>query len=63
MNIPQSTIAKPLTVIDYIAALEQCIDITQVQRYAEKVPMWVRQDERFPKAVARRLASIKDKRR
>lgn len=62
ISIPQSTIVKPLTVIDYIAALEQCIAITDVQRYADKVPLWVRQDERFTKGVAKRLASIKEKR-
>lgn len=53
------TIEKPLTTIDYIAALEQCVSITEVQRYAERVPMWVRQDDRFTKATAQRLAAIR----
>lgn len=58
-----STIEKPLTAIDYCAGLEQCISVAEVKRYAEKVvPTWARQDERFTKAVAKRLASIKAKR-
>lgn len=55
------TIEKPLTTIDYIAALEQCVSITEVQGYAKNVPMWVRQDERFTKAVAKRLSTFKDR--
>lgn len=62
ITVPQSTVAKPLTAIDYIAALDQCISIAQVKRYADKVPLWVRRDERFTKAVAKCLAAIKGKR-
>lgn len=60
--VPQSTPEKPLTVIDFIAALEQCGSITEVQQYAEQVPLPVRHDERFTRAVAKRLAAIKDRR-
>lgn len=59
--VPQSTLEKPLTAIDYIAALEQCTSITLVQGFAEQVPVEVRQDDRFTRAVAKRLASIKDR--
>ncbi len=57
------TLEKPLTTIDYIAALEQCVSIAEVQRYAGDLPLWVREDERFTKAVAKRLAAIKSNQR
>jgi hypothetical protein len=57
--VPQSTVEKPLTAIDYMVPLEQCTSITDVQRYAEQVPVEVRQDERFTRAVAKRLGEIK----
>lgn len=60
MNVPQSTLEKPLTAIDYIVAMEQqCSSLSAVQRFAEQVPLTVREDERFTRAVAKRLATIK----
>lgn len=57
----KSTVEKPLTAVDYCAALEQCTSITEVKQFAEQVPIEVRQDERFNRAVAGRLAVIKDR--
>lgn len=51
----QSTVEKPLTAIDYIAALEQCTTVADVQRFGEQVPLAVRQDDRFNRAVATKL--------
>lgn len=59
--VPRSTPEMPLTAIDYIARLEQAQSITDVRNYAELVPIKVRGDERFTRAVAQRLAAIKDK--
>ena len=59
--VPQSTIEKPLTAIDYIACLEICSNIADVQQFAEQVPPDVRNDERFTRAVAKRLGAIKGK--
>lgn len=59
MNVPQSTIEKPLTAIDFIAALETCHSVNEVKDFGEQVPLPVRHDERFTKAVAKRLAVIK----
>lgn len=61
ITVPQSTIDKPLTAIDYIACLEQCSSITEVQQFAAQVPDDVRHDERFTRAVAKRLGAIKGK--
>ena len=57
--IPQPTIEKPLTAIDYIAHLEQCAYVALVSAYAEAVPDHIREDERFTRAVASRLAALK----
>lgn len=59
IEVPVSTVEKPLTAIDYMLPLEQCGSITEVQQYAARVPLEIRQDERFTKAVANRLAAIK----
>lgn len=61
ITVPQSTTDKPLTAIDYIAALEQCETVTDVKDFGERTPLKVRTDERFTRAVAKRLAEIKDK--
>ena len=57
--VPASTIEKPLTAIDYIAHLEQCSSLALVSAYAEAVPDHIREDERFTRAVASRLAALK----
>ena len=57
--IPHPTIEKPLTAIDYIAHLEQCATLSEVSEYASAVPDAIREDERFTRAVASRLAAIK----
>jgi hypothetical protein len=55
----ESTIEKPLTAIDYIAALDQCEGIREIQIFADQVPMHIRQDERFAGAVARLIKAIR----
>jgi hypothetical protein len=60
ITVPQSTPEKPLTAVDYCAALEQCQTVTDVKNFSELTPAKVRHDERFTRAVARRLAAIKD---
>lgn len=59
IKVPQSTIEKPLTVIDFIAALESCSSIAEVAQYGQHMTLKVRQDERFTRAVAKRLLAIK----
>lgn len=59
--VPQSTIEKPLTAVDYCACLEHCITLEEVGTFSEQLPEWVRSDERFSKAVAKRLAVINQK--
>lgn len=61
INVPQSTIEKPLTAIDYIAALDGCTTKTEVRRFAEQCPVAVRNDERFTRAVAAKLAAVKSR--
>lgn len=55
---PVSTIEKPLTAIDYAACLEHCLNIVEVATFSEQLPLAVRMDERYCKAVAKRLAVI-----
>ncbi len=57
----ESTVEKPLTPIDYIAALDQCETLTEVQQFAEQVPIKVRNDECFAGAVAKRLVAMRSR--
>lgn len=61
MNVPQTTPEKPLTAIDYCAALSQCNSIEDIRQFSEKVPLDVLNDERYNRAVASRLAVIREK--
>lgn len=61
ITVPQPTVEKPLSVIDYCAALSQCVSVAEVGRFGEACPEWVRADERFTKAVAARLMAIKER--
>lgn len=58
INVPQSTLEKPLTAIDFIAALDDCDTVTEIQQFSAAVPLEVRQDDRFNRAVAIKLAAI-----
>lgn len=49
---------KPLTSIDYIAALERCTTVESVREFGASAPAWVRGDDRFTRAVAKRLSVI-----
>jgi hypothetical protein len=60
--VPQSTVEKPLTAIDYMVPLEQCASLTELADYTGRVPEAIREDERFTKAVACRLAVINHRR-
>jgi hypothetical protein len=59
IHVPQSTVERPITVIDYIAQLAQCGTLDEVRQYASAVPLDVRQDDRFNRAVAGRLGEIR----
>ena len=63
IDVPQSTVEKPLTAIDYIAALDQCASISDVKKFSQGVPEHVRNDDRFARSVAARLGAIKSQRR
>lgn len=62
IEVPQSTIERPLTVIDHIAVLQQASTRSEVVDFAQRCPEHVRNEERFTRAVAWRLATIKGKR-
>lgn len=61
VNVPQPSIEKPLTTIDYIAALDGCASMREISRFSELVPSEVRNDERFARAVAAKITAIKCK--
>jgi len=63
VSVPQSTVERPLTAIDYCAVLAQCNSIDEVHQYAERCPLEVRQDDRFARSVAHRLGEIKARRK
>ena len=61
IDVPQSTVLKPLTPIDYISSLQACSNIREVQQFSARCPLEVRQDERFGRAVAKLLGEIKER--
>lgn len=61
ISIPVDSIEKPITVVDYCAGVYRCESLAEVQAYGEACPEWVRQDERFTKAVAVKLADLRSK--
>lgn len=61
ISVPVSTEEKPLTAIDFCAALQQCTTVTEVARFGEQCPAHVRNDERFTRAVAAKLGAIREK--
>jgi hypothetical protein len=63
INVPQPTVEKPLTPVDYIAALSECDNTQEVHIFCELVPMKVAGDERFAKAVQAKLVEIRDQNR
>lgn len=63
VEVPVQTVEKPLTAIDYCVPLASCQTIDQVGDYAQRCPIEIRQDERFTRAVARRLGEIKERKR
>jgi hypothetical protein len=62
VTVPVSTIEKPLTPIDFIAALDACSTHLEVGQFCDQVPTHVRSDERFTRAVAAKLTAIKERR-
>lgn len=58
MIAPKSTVEKPLTVVDFIAHLEQCYSVGEVLDFGEQLPPAIAADERFIKAQASRCAAI-----
>ncbi len=62
IRIPVSTVQKPLTAIDFIGELTaQCRTLNDIAEFASGVPMEVRQDDRFARAVANKLAAVHEK--
>lgn len=61
IEVPVSTVEKPLTPIDFIAVLAQCSTVSEVADYAQRCPEHVRNDERFTRSVAWRLGEIKER--
>jgi len=61
ITVPQSTVERPLTPIDFIASLQACSSLSEVQQFASRCPLEVRQDERFGRAVAKILGEIKER--
>jgi hypothetical protein len=55
----QSTIEKPLTAIDYVAALSECDGILEVQIFVERAPLSIQRDERFASAVAKLIKAMR----
>lgn len=62
ISIPVDTVEKHITVVDYCAGVYRCESLAEVQAYGEGCPEWVRQDERFGKAVAVKLADLRSAR-
>jgi hypothetical protein len=62
VNVPVNTVERPITVIDYIASLDACRTHLEVGQFSDLVPAAVRADERFCRAVAAKLAAIKERR-
>ncbi|HEX8106739.1 MAG TPA: hypothetical protein VF516_03375 [Kofleriaceae bacterium] len=58
IDVPQDTPEKPLTAIDYIAALQSCEDSLEVGIFREKVPLAILHDKRFKAAVQSKLSDI-----
>lgn len=56
----KSTPEMPLTVIDHIADLERCHSVSDIQGFSEQLPVDVLNDERYSRAVAHRLAAIRE---
>jgi len=60
IQVPQSTIEKPVTVIDVIAAMSvQCKNMPALIAYANACPQEVVRDERFARAFKQQLDQIK----
>lgn len=55
MKVPQPTIEKPLTAIDYIAVMNDCTDYRELVGYVKLVPPEIFEDERFVRAFKNRL--------
>jgi hypothetical protein len=59
ISVPVSTVERPVTVIDFIAGLYACASVTEVESYNQQCPAAIRDDARFVRAVALRVALIK----
>lgn len=57
----KSTPEMPLTVIDHISGLERCRSLTDIQQFSDQLPIEILNDERYSRAVAHRLAAIKER--
>jgi hypothetical protein len=61
VSVPQPTVEKPITVIDYIAAMSECLDFRSLTAFANACPPQIVEDDRFARAFKNQLDAIKDK--
>lgn len=62
VEVPAWTVEKPLTALDYISALQKCVTVREVGQFGDQCPEKIVADERFSKAVAKRLHEIHESR-
>lgn len=63
IKVPVPTVEKPLTAIDYVAALDACRTPREVSQFSEQCPDSVRNDERFARGVVAKLRAIEQARK
>lgn len=63
ISVPQPTVEKPLTVVDYIAALYGCESVREIAAFCARVPDHICEDERFSTGVAMHLRVIAERRK
>ncbi len=56
---PQSTSEKPLTAIDYCAALTYCETLEEVHTFNSQLPLFVLQDARYNTALALHCSKLR----
>lgn len=59
ITVPQSTVEKPLTAVDYCAALAYCETLEEVHTFNSQLPLEVLQDDRYNRALAQHCSRLK----
>lgn len=57
--VPQSTVEKPLTALDYCAELTRCETLEDVHSFNSQLPLEVLQDDRYNRALAQHCSRLK----